>query len=125
MNKNQYYQEIYNRFGCITRARNCFLYTKKGIRLTDLYQENGRAILGWDGKSAFTFIKNTINRGQTGSFTLLFINCSANSFFSEESCLIQSDLTARIKMESVQGRGGAKIIESTCEKSGLSFSQGL
>ncbi len=68
MNKNQYYQEIYNRFGCVTRARNCFLYTKKGIRLTDLYQENGRAILGWDGKSAFTFIKNTINRGQTGSF---------------------------------------------------------
>jgi len=68
MNKNQYYQEIYNRFGAVTRARNCFLYTKKGIRLTDLYQENGRAILGWDGKSAFTFIKNTLSRGQTGSF---------------------------------------------------------
>lgn len=68
MNKNQYYQEIYNRFGPVTRARNCFLYTKKGIRVTDMYQENGRAILGWDAGNAFTFLKNTLNRGQTGSF---------------------------------------------------------
>ncbi|MCQ2592331.1 MAG: hypothetical protein MJ188_06060 [Treponema sp.] len=68
MNKNTYYQEIYNRFGAVTRARNCFLYTKKNVRLTDLYQENGRAILGWDAGNAFTFFKNTMNRGQVGSF---------------------------------------------------------
>lgn len=68
MNKNNYYKEIYNRFGPVTRARNCFLYTKKGTRLTDLYQENGRAILGWDAGNAFTFLKNTISRGQVGSF---------------------------------------------------------
>ena len=68
MDKKTYYQEIYNRYGYVTRARNCFLYTKKGVRVTDMYQENGRAILGWDAGNAFTFFKNTMNRGQVGSF---------------------------------------------------------
>lgn len=61
-------KQIYNTYGMVTRARNCFLYTKKGIRLTDLYQENGRAILGWHGGSAFTFFKNILSKGLTGSF---------------------------------------------------------
>jgi len=60
--------EIFKRYGAITRARGCFLYTKKTVRLTDLYQEGGRAILGWGGSSAFTMLKNTLNRGITGSF---------------------------------------------------------
>lgn len=61
-------QQIYKRYGPVTRARGCFLYTKKGKRLTDLYQEDGRAILGWEGGSAFTHLKNVLSRGQTGSF---------------------------------------------------------
>ena len=60
--------EIYNRFGTVTRCRGCFLYTKKGVRLTDMFQENGRAILGWDAGNAFTFFKNALNRGVTGTF---------------------------------------------------------
>ena len=68
MNKTDLYNEIFARFGAVTRARNCFLYTKKGIRLTDMFQENGRAILGWDAGNAFTFLKNTLNRGQVGGF---------------------------------------------------------
>jgi hypothetical protein len=59
---------ILQKYGSIKRARNCFLYTEKGIRLTDLYQESGRAILGWGGGSAFTIFKNVLNRGFTGSF---------------------------------------------------------
>lgn len=59
---------IYKKYGMITRARNCFLYTKKTIRLTDMYQENGRAILGWHGGSAFTYFKNFLSKGLTGSF---------------------------------------------------------
>lgn len=61
-------KQIYTKYGMVTRARNCYLYTKKGIRLTDLFQENGRAILGWHGGSAFTFFKNTLSKGLTGSF---------------------------------------------------------
>ncbi len=61
-------QEIFSRYGIVKRARGCFLYTAKGVRLTDLYQEGGRAILGWEGSSAFTMFKNTMNRGVTGSF---------------------------------------------------------
>ena len=68
MKKNDLYEEIFRRFGAVTRARNCFLYTKKGVRLTDLFQENGRAILGWEGGNSFTFLKNTLNRGQVGGF---------------------------------------------------------
>lgn len=68
MDKDLLFKELYNRYNVVTRARNCFFYTKKGIRLTDLYQEDGRAILGWDAGDAYTQFKNTLNRGITGSF---------------------------------------------------------
>lgn len=68
MTKSDFYNELYKLYGPVTRARNCFLYTKKGVRVTDLFQENGRAILGWEGGSAFTYFKNILSRGQTGSF---------------------------------------------------------
>ena len=61
-------REIFLRFGNVSRARGPFLYTEKSVRLTDMFQENGRAILGWGGGSAFTFFKNVLSRGQTGSF---------------------------------------------------------
>ena len=67
MNKSELFAELYKRYGAVTRARGCFLYTKKGVRVTDLYQEAGRAILGWEGGSAFTMFKNVLSRGQTGS----------------------------------------------------------
>lgn len=60
--------EIYSRFGSVKRAKKCFLYTAKGVRLTDMFQENGRAILGWEGGSAFTMFKNVLCRGIAGSF---------------------------------------------------------
>lgn len=68
MTENKLKEEIFFRFGPVTRARGCFLYTKKGVRLTDLYQAGGRAVLGWGGGDAFTRLKNVMNRGLTGSF---------------------------------------------------------
>ena len=68
MTKDQLYQELYARYGFVTRARGCFLYTHKGQRLTDMFQENGKAILGWDSGNAGTFFKNMMNKGLTGSF---------------------------------------------------------
>ena len=68
MNKSELFNELFKRYGSVKRARGTFLYTKKGVRITDLYQEAGRAILGWEGGSAFTLMKNVISRGQTGSF---------------------------------------------------------
>ena len=68
MNKSELFNELFNRFGAVKRARGCFLYTGKGVRITDLYQEGGRAILGWEGGNAFTMFKNVLSRGQTGSF---------------------------------------------------------
>ncbi len=64
--------EISLRFGNVKRARNCFLYTAKGVRLTDMFLEDGRAILGWRGESAFTMFKNVLCRGIAGSFNTDF-----------------------------------------------------
>lgn len=62
--------QIFNLYGTVKRARGPYLYTAKGVRLTDLFQEGGRAILGWgsEGTSAFTVFKNVISRGISGSF---------------------------------------------------------
>lgn len=82
MTEEQLKKEIFTRYGSITRARGCFLYTKKGVRLTDLYQAGGRAILGWGGGDAFTKLKNVLNRGLTGSFVTEFspqVNKAVNS----------------------------------------------
>ena len=68
MTKDQLYQEVYSRYGFVTRARGCFLYTHKNQRLTDMFLENGKAILGWDGKNASTMFKNMLNKALTGGF---------------------------------------------------------
>lgn len=61
-------QEITQLHGKIKRCRNCYMYTTKGRRLIDMYQEGGRAILGWSfGKAKLTF-KNLLDRSLTGSF---------------------------------------------------------
>ena len=59
---------IASRYGSVKRARGCFLYTAKGQRLTDLYEEGGRAILGWGGSAAVTVFKDVLSRGICGSF---------------------------------------------------------
>lgn len=63
---------IAERFGFVRRARGPFLYTQKGVRLTDLYRDAGRAVLGWGGTGAFTMFKNVLSRGLTGSFPTCF-----------------------------------------------------
>lgn len=104
MNKEKYFNELYNRYGPVTRARNCFFYTKKGTRITDMFQENGRAILGWEGGNAFTHLKNTLCRGLTGSFisedfsrvekavSALFDSPRKVFYFSDKESAIKSGL---------------------------------
>ncbi len=80
-------EEIFLRYGNVKRARGTFLYTEKSVRLTDLFQENGRAILGWGGAS-FTVLKNALDRGATGSFKTCFshrLEKSVNELFFSES----------------------------------------
>lgn len=60
--------KITEKYGTVKRTRNCFLYTEKQIRLTDLYQQGGRAILGWGKGSAITVFKNVLERKITGTF---------------------------------------------------------
>ena len=91
MNKSELFTELYKRYGAVTRARGPFFYTKKGVRVTDLYQEAGRAILGWEGGSAFTMFKNVLSRGQTGSF--ICEDCPEPRLQKAVSELLASDRT--------------------------------
>jgi hypothetical protein len=60
--------EIRKRYGTVRRAYDYHLYTAKGVRLLDLCQEGGAAILGWrSGRSKLAF-KNLLDRGITGTF---------------------------------------------------------
>lgn len=95
--KNLLAQKIALKYGTIKRARGCFLYTEKRVRLTDLYQEGGRAILGWGAKGTFTLLKNVLDRGITGSFLTDFSakNVKYKSQLSRAvSALFASDRTA-------------------------------
>ncbi|MCR4938753.1 MAG: hypothetical protein K5930_01430 [Treponemataceae bacterium] len=60
--------EIAKRFGNVRRARGCYLYTEKNVRLTDCFLDGGRALLGWDGGKARTVFKDTLERGANGSY---------------------------------------------------------
>ena len=66
--KNLLINEIMKRYGTVKRARDCFLYTAKGVRLTDLYMEGGRAVLGWGKGSAVTVFKNVLERKLLGTY---------------------------------------------------------
>ncbi len=94
-------KEIFNRFDAITRARNCFLYTKKGVRLTDLCQDGGSAILGWGSSKASLILKNVFNRGLTGFFHTEFEQniqkATSKLFKSERKVFIFSSKNLALK----------------------------
>lgn len=86
MNKSRLYNALFEKYGNVKRARNYYFYTEKGIRLTDLFQEDGHAVLGWSyGRSRLMF-KNTMERGCTGSF----ISSSQNALKKAVNSLFQS-----------------------------------
>ena len=64
-----YCAEFEEKYGTVQRARGCYLYTRSGRRVVDMYQEAGRAILGWGNSMATTVFKNIMSRGLTGTFS--------------------------------------------------------
>lgn len=60
--------ELRSRYGTVRRAYEYHLYTAKGVRLLDMCQEGGAAILGWRSGRSKLALKNTLDRGITGSF---------------------------------------------------------
>ncbi|ULQ60734.1 hypothetical protein K7I13_05540 [Brucepastera parasyntrophica] len=61
-------EEIRRRYGIVRRASGYHLYTAKGRRLLDMWQERGSAILGWRSGRAKLVFKNILDRGITGTF---------------------------------------------------------
>jgi hypothetical protein len=60
--------EIRKRYGTVRRAYDYHLYTAKGVRLLDLCQEGGEAILGWRAGRSKLVLKSLLDRGVTGTF---------------------------------------------------------
>jgi|GEM_PF-310748 len=96
--------ELIKRYGAVVRARGPYLYTQKGVRLTDLYLDAGRAVLGrgCSGSNAFRVFKNTLERGETASFPSAYNTRFQNAvlslvpgydyaaWFSSEASLLQA-----------------------------------
>lgn len=129
MESKKFYSEIYNRYGNIKRARGNFLYTQKNIRLTDLYREEGRAILGWHS-NAYTVLKNTLSKGLAGSFTTAsrgrlekavceLLNSKRKIFvYSTKQSALQASLLISKESTSVY-----KPLAKNADKSALDFSK--
>lgn len=102
-------EKIYDSYGTINRCRFCYLYTAKGVRLTDMYQEGGRAILGWGGSSSYTVLKDVLSKGATGSFitshsfrlekavSTLFNSARKTFVFTEKKNALQASLLVSSK----------------------------
>ena len=60
--------EIKKRYGNVKRARGIYLYTEKGVRLTDCFLDGGRGILGHGGGKAKTAFKDCFERGANGFY---------------------------------------------------------
>ena len=91
MTQETLFQELYSRYGAVKRARGPFLYTERGVRIVDMYQENGRAVLGWGGGSAFTHLKNVLSRGLTGSYRTVFSFQLAKALETDPNYLIMGE----------------------------------
>ena len=61
-------EELTKRYGAVKRARGCFLYTQSGTRITDLWLDGGRAVLGWGAGKSRLYFKNSIDRGFFGIY---------------------------------------------------------
>lgn len=120
--------EIFKRFGTVQRARGCFLYTKKGVRLTDLYCEGGRAILGWGSSSAFTMFKDVLSRGLTGSFKTesdgRLTKAVSELFGSERIVFTYNSLSKALKAAISYSRDGITIWKPWRNKEEFAASKG-
>lgn len=61
-----YQAEIIRRFGRVRRARGFYLYTERGVRITDLFLDGGASILGRNASRARLDFKRYLSRGLWG-----------------------------------------------------------
>lgn len=68
MEKSVFFDHIRTRYGFIKRCRGPYLYTSKEVRLIDMYQEGGRAVLGWREGKSMQAMKSSLERGLWGDY---------------------------------------------------------
>ena len=67
IHSDEYQKCFKKKYGFVKRARGSFVY-RKNIRLVDLAQDEGRAILGWRHGSSMLSFKNTLEKGLWSSY---------------------------------------------------------
>ena len=58
--------KIVELYGYVKRSRKCYIYTEKGVRITDMCLQGGRAILGWGEGCGRGRMKNSLDLNQMG-----------------------------------------------------------
>lgn len=64
--KIDFNERITKLYGYAKRARKCYIYTEKGVRLTDMYLQGGRAVLGWGEGGARCCLKDALAQNHSG-----------------------------------------------------------
>lgn len=117
--------EIKKRYGNVKRARGIYLYTEKGVRLTDCYLDGGRGILGHGGGKAKTAFKDCFERGANGFYDsgllpafeksvkkLLPAEYTEIRLYSEKTAAMLGETS--FSLESTQKKAGAVSEQTSC-----------
>ena len=117
--------EIKKRYGNVKRARGIYLYTEKGVRLTDCYLDGGRGILGHGGGKAKTAFKDCFERGANGFYDsgllpafeksvkkLLPAEYTEIRLYSEKTAAMLGGTS--VSLESTQKKAGAVSEQTSC-----------
>ena len=117
--------EIKKRYGNVKRARGIYLYTEKGVRLTDCYLDGGRGILGHGGGKAKTAFKDCFERGANGFYDSGLIPAFEKSvkkllpaeyteirLYSEKTAAMLGETS--VSLESTQKKAGAVSEQTSC-----------
>ena len=117
--------EIKKRYGNVKRARGIYLYTEKGVRLTDCYLDGGRGILGHGGGKAKTAFKDCFERGANGFYDSGLIPAFEKSvkkllpteyteirLYSEKTAAMLGGTS--VSLESTQKKAGAVSEQTSC-----------
>lgn len=117
--------EVKKRYGNVKRARGIYLYTEKGVRLTDCYLDGGRGILGHGGGKAKTAFKDCFERGANGFYDSGLIPAFEKSvkkllpaeyteirLYSEKTAAMLGETS--FSLESTQKKAGAVSEQTSC-----------
>ena len=87
-----------NKLPVVKRARDYYLYDLKGKRYLDMYQDNGRAVLGHRPEKISEVLKNTVSKGLIARYPSVYLSRlikTLRSFFPDNGNILISSSEER------------------------------